>query len=118
MSIIKSKNKVKASVGDRIYSAIIYCILFLFAVAALYPFLHVIAVSLSSSDYVSSGLVSIFPKGFHTSAYAEVLTNNRIYMGYRNTLYVTILTTVLGVICTATTAYPLSRDSLPGKSFS
>ncbi|MBR2883342.1 MAG: carbohydrate ABC transporter permease [Clostridia bacterium] len=112
-----NKKKIKVGIGDRIYSGIIYIILFLFGVAALYPFLHVIAVSLSSSGYVSGGLVSIFPKGFNLEAYMGVLTNKMIYTGYKNTIYVTVMTTVLGVIVTAMTAYPLSRDTLPGKKF-
>ncbi len=111
------KKKIKTGIGDRVYSGVIYTVLLLFGIAALYPFLHVIAVSLSSSGYVSSGLVSIFPKGFNVEAYMGVLTNKMIYTGYKNTIYVTVMTTVLGVICTAMTAYPLSRDSLPGRKF-
>lgn len=114
MSNIKKK-KIKTGAGDLIYSGVIYVILLLFGIAALYPFLHVIAVSLSSSGYVSSGLVSIIPKGFNVEAYAGVLANKMIFTGYKNTIYVTLFTTVLGVICTAMTAYPLSRESLPGK---
>ena len=114
MSNMKKK-KIKTGAGDLIYSGVIYVILLLFGIAALYPFLHVIAVSLSSSGYVSSGLVSIIPKGFNVEAYAGVLANKMIFTGYKNTIYVTLFTTVLGVICTAMTAYPLSRESLPGK---
>lgn len=112
-----NKKKIKTGLGDRIYSGVIYVILLLFGIAALYPFLHVIAVSLSSSGYVSSGLVSIIPKGFNIEAYRGVLTNKMIFTGYKNTIYVTVMTTVLGVIVTAMTAYPLSRESLPGRKF-
>lgn len=115
MQKINKGKKVKSSFGDNLYSAVIHIVLLLFGIAALYPFLHVIAVSFSSSDYVSSGLVSIFPKGFNVEAYAGVFKNSRIFTGYKNTIYVTVLTTVLGVIVTAMTAYPLSRETLPGR---
>lgn len=116
MSTIKRK-RIKASIGDRIFSGVIHIALILFAIAALYPFLHVIAVSLSRSEYVSSGLVSIFPKGFNLSAYAEVMRNKMIFTGYINSIYITVMTTALGVICTAMMAYPLSREELPGRKF-
>ena len=105
-SKVKSK-KIKKGLGDCIFSTIIYTALILFGIVALYPFLHVIAVSLSSSKFVSSGLVSIIPKGFNIKAYMEVFNNDMILVGYKNTLIVTVFTTVLGVICTAMTAYPL-----------
>ena len=45
-SKVKSK-KIKKGLGDCIFSTIIYTALILFGIVALYPFLHVIAVSLS-----------------------------------------------------------------------
>ena len=115
-SKVKSK-KIKRGFGDCLFSTVIYTALILFGIVALYPFLHVIAVSLSTSKFVASGLVSIIPKGFNIKAYLEVFNNDMILVGYKNTLIVTVFTTVFGVICTAMTAYPLSRDTLPGRKF-
>ncbi len=116
MNVINvKKNKIKQTTGDRIYLTIVYIILILFAIAALYPFLNVIAVSISGSEFVSKGDVGIIPKGLNIEAYKSVLKSKSILIGYKNTIYVTVLTTILGVICTALTAYPLSRETLPGK---
>lgn len=111
----KVNNKIKESTGSRIYSAVIYIILALFAIIALYPFWNVVMVSFSSSEYVSKGAVTLFPKGFNFEAYTTVLKSASIFTGYKNTIIVTLLTTVLGVITTALTAYPLAKESLPGK---
>ena len=111
----KINNKIKASLGERIFTTIVYSILILFALIALYPFWNVVMVSFSGAEYVSKGAVTFFPKGFNLEAYASVLKSQSIFTGYKNTLIVTVLTTVLGVITTAMTAYPLSKDSLPGK---
>lgn len=108
---------VKQSLGDRVYSIIIYIILIAFAICALYPFLHVIAVSLSGENFVARGEITIIPKGFNLEAYKKVFENPKILTGYKNTIYVTVLNTILGVIVTAMTAYPISKKRLPGKTF-
>lgn len=116
MQLIR-KNRIKQTRGDRVYVAIVYIISIIAALAALYPFLNVVAVSLSGAEFVSKGAVSIIPKGFNAAAYKSVLQSKNIFVGYKNTIYTTVFTTVLGVIFTAFTAYPISKDSLPGKKF-
>ena len=111
----KVNNKIKATVGEKFFVGTIYVILFLFGIIALYPFWNVIMVSISGSEYVSRGEITLFAKGFNLDAYAAVLKSPSIFIGYKNTLIVTVITTVLGVLTTAMTAYPLSRESLPGK---
>lgn len=108
---------VKQSLVDRIYVTCVYIILIAFTICALYPFLHVIAVSISGANYVARGEITIIPKGINLEAYKSVLKNKNILTGYKNTIYVTILTTILGVIVTAMTAYPLSKKRLPGNKF-
>ncbi len=107
---------VKHSLGDNIFSVIVYTILILFAICALYPFAHVIAVSLSNEAYVARGAITVIPKGLNIKAYIEVFNNDRILTGYKNTIYVTVLNVVFGVIVTAMTAYPISKKKLPGKT--
>lgn len=107
---------VRQSLGDRIFVVGVYFILIAFAICALYPFLHVIAVSLSNESYVARGAITIIPKGLNFRAYEEVLGNGRILTGYKNTIYVTILDVIFGVVVTAMTAYPLSKKKLPGKT--
>ena len=115
MRMIKGTT-VKHRLGDNIFSVIVYTILILFAICALYPFAHVIAVSLSNETYVARGAIGVIPKGLNMKAYIEVFNNDRILTGYKNTIYVTVLNVVLGVIVTAMTAYPLSKKKLPGKT--
>lgn len=115
MRMIKG-TAVKHSLGDNIFSVIVYTILILFAICALYPFAHVIAVSLSNEAYVARGAIGVIPKGLNMQAYIEVFNNDRILTGYKNTIYVTVLNVVFGVIVTAMTAYPLSKKKLPGKT--
>ena len=115
MRMIKGRT-VRHSIGDNIFSVTVYTILILFAIGALYPFAHVLAVSLSNETYVARGAISVIPKGLNMKAYIEVFNNDRILTGYKNTIYVTVLNVLFGVIITAMTAYPLSKKKLPGKT--
>lgn len=113
--LVKSNNKIKTNIGDKIYVSIVYVVLAVIAIAALYPFLNIVMVSISGAEYVSRGEVTIWPKGVNLDAYKSVLESPSIFIGYKNTLFVTLLTTILGVLTTALTAYPLSKETLPGK---
>lgn len=78
-------------------------------VSTLYPFLHIIAVSLSSNEYVLAGNVSIIPKGLNFDMYEHVLNDSRIVIGYKNTLVYTAVGTATSLLITGLGAYALSR---------
>lgn len=94
----------------------IFLMLF-FILLIIYPFLHMLASSLSKPFYVMQGSVSIYPKGFTLKSYVYMLSNNRIPLAYYNTLKYTILGTVLNVFMTMIAAYPLSKKDLFGRNF-
>lgn len=96
---------------------VIYILLLLVLVSILYPILNVVAVSFSSSAYVVRNEVSILPKGFTLSAYTELFSSGRIPRAYGNTLLYTGLGTLINILMTVVTAYPLSRPRLTGKKF-
>jgi putative aldouronate transport system permease protein len=81
----------------------------------LYPFLFVLAASLSNSSSVARGMVGIIPKGFNLRAYDAVFKYQYIWIGYRNTLVYTSCGTVLNLFMTVCGAYPLSRKQFFGR---
>jgi putative aldouronate transport system permease protein len=81
----------------------------------LYPFLFVLAASLSSGSAVSRGMTGIIPQGFNLRAYAEVIKFDNIWIGYRNTILYTVAGTFLNLTLTIAGAYPLSRKKFYGK---
>ncbi|RED85220.1 MULTISPECIES: carbohydrate ABC transporter permease [Cohnella] len=87
------------------------------AVATLYPILYITAVSLSDTASVTQGKVFLWPKGFNLSAYAQVLTDNKIPRAYLNTIYYTSLGTFLNLLFTAIAAYPLSQPQFFGRKW-
>lgn len=81
----------------------------------LYPLLYVLALSLSSSEYVQAGLVSLFPKGFNIEAYKQVFADNHFWKSYGNTILYTVLGTAINLALTSTMAFCLSRRDLIGR---
>jgi putative aldouronate transport system permease protein len=93
-------------------------VLLLVVVATLYPFLHMLAVSLSKDIYVMKGQVSIIPKGFNLDMYKLVLNDPRIATGYKNTLIYVVLGTAVALLVTSLGAYALSKkDMMLRKTF-
>jgi len=84
----------------------------------LYPFIYMIAVSLSESIYVMKNEIWFYPKGLNFKMYGLVLKDERIFTSYRNTIVYVILGTSLSLILTSLSAYALSKkDRLVFASF-
>ena len=58
----------------------------------------------------------VTPKGVTLDAYTNILQNEKIWTGYRNTIIYTVVGTVINIIMTILAAYPLSRPDLPGRN--
>ncbi len=78
----------------------------------LYPLLYVLAISLSSAEFVQARMVTIFPKGLNFDAYKEVISDTYFWSSYKNTIVYTVTGTVLSVFLTTMLAYCLSRPNL------
>lgn len=112
----KKKHKIKTSLFDRILYGFIVVFLILVAAIMIYPFVNVIAVSLSAhTEYIKSPWM-IFPKGFTTDAYSIVLKNSSFWRSYFNSVLVLLADTFLSLFVTITFAWSISRKELKCKS--
>lgn len=95
---------------------IIYTILFFISLAVLIPLLNILAMSLTSPDRINelSGL-DIFPKGFSLINYEIILSNPLILRSIGNSIFITIVGTLLNLTLTSLTAYVLARTDFVGK---
>ncbi len=80
--------------------------------ACLYPFIYMLAVSLSDSAAIASGTVWLWPKGFNLDMYRYVFEDGRVLKGYQNTLIYVVLGTAISLMVTALGAYSLSKTKL------
>ncbi|MGI2293476.1 carbohydrate ABC transporter permease [Paenibacillus sp. GXUN7292] len=108
--------KIKASKWDIAFDCFNYTFLILLCISTLYPFLFLLATSLSSSEAALTQ-IHILPSKFTLTNYAHVLQNQFIAYGFINTLTRTIIGTVLTVIASIFTAYPLSKKKFPHRGF-
>ena len=59
--------KVKETIGERIYTIVVYLLLILISATIILPLLHIISGSFSDPMQLLTGNVSFWPKGFTTS---------------------------------------------------
>lgn len=109
--------KIKSSRGDRIFEICISIIGVLILIVILYPIIFVLSASFSDPDLVLRGQVKLLPQGFTLEPYKMVFQNDDIWLGYRNTIFYTIVGTCINIILTILAAYPLSRKDMPFRRF-
>lgn len=87
-------------------------LMLLLAFVMLYPFVYMLAVSLSGDVYVMKGEVTLWPKGWNLRMYELVLGDPNIWTSYRNTIIYTVLGTATAMLVTSMGAYALSRRDM------
>ena len=89
------------------FDIVIDILMVLLSAVFLYPFLNVIAVSLSSNQMIVSGQVTFFPKGINTKGYEMLFKGQNIWGSYINTIIIAVGATVFNLVLTTLIAYPL-----------
>lgn len=112
-----TKKKVKTSRNDKIYYGIIYAIVIILAIIVLYPMIYVVSASMSSANALMSGKVWLWPVDISFEGYKAVFRSSDVWLGYANTIFYTVVGTLINVSMTMICAYPLSRTTLFGRSF-
>ena len=100
------KGKTKGDIAFDFVLAI-FCILIFLIIA--YPIYFIVIASISDSNMVSKGLVTLFPRNISFFGFQKIFQGSRIWTGYKNTLIYTIGGTVVNLVFTLPAAYALSR---------
>ena len=102
--------------SDKIFYIIITIILTLFFIIVLYPCIYVISASFSSGDAVQAGKVVLWPVDLSIEGYKTVFNTSDVWIGFRNSLFYTIVGTSINIVMTVITAYSLARPDVPGRN--
>lgn len=94
-----------------------YLFLGLCAIITLFPFINVIATSLSSGRAIISREVFILPKEFNFEAYKALVKDGQLIFAMKNTVFITVFGTVINMAATILTAYSLSKKRLGGRKY-
>ncbi|MFD0682813.1 MULTISPECIES: carbohydrate ABC transporter permease [unclassified Paenibacillus] len=107
----------RKSIADLSLDVCAYTFLLLMAVSTLLPFANVLSKSISEEWAVVSGKVGIFPVGFQLHTMEYVVTSAQFIRSFMVSVGITVVGTLISILLTAVTAYPLSKRHLPGISF-
>ena len=121
------KNKIQESKGYKAFTVFNTILMIFVSFVTLYPFLYLIAQSFTSTQAIIDGYTGLIPKGFNIDTYIYVVTRNPVkvlpkvfpnlqlpefIVYYINTIFYTLVGTVLSLFFSAILAYPLSKPSL------
>jgi putative aldouronate transport system permease protein len=115
-AIVKKHRKIQETRSDKVFDAALYVLLFLMLIIVMYPLWFVLIASISNPLYVNSGTPLLWPRGFTTLGYTRVFADNRIWVGYGNTLIYAVCGTLVAVAVQVMAGYALSRKDLPGRN--
>lgn len=100
-----------------VFDVLNYIILGLLSLTTIYPFINMIAVSLSPMSEVAKGAVLIFPKKVTLEAYEYIIKYSELGSAYKVTLFVTIVGGLINLTLTTLGGYVLANKQIPGRSF-
>lgn len=103
--------------ANRIFNTVNVILIIITMVLCLAPFIHIIAISLSSNRSIGSGEVSFFPKELSFEAYTKVFADGSMIRSLIYTIWLTVLSTVLSMVMTIAAAYPLAKSNLKGRKW-
>ncbi|GAA1989942.1 carbohydrate ABC transporter permease [Isoptericola halotolerans] len=101
--------------GYRVFTRVNLTLLVLISLMMLYPFVTIVAQSLSDPAAIRAGMVSFWPVGFNTDTYSAVAQNSMFWTNYRNTVVYTVVGTTIAMILTTTFAYVIAKPHLRGR---
>ena len=111
----KQSTRIKESTGDVVFHVVVYTALILLAFICLYPLYFVFIASFSDPDEVFSGQVIGWIKGFTTIGYERIFSDSMIVRGFLNSVFYTVVGTMINLAVTLPAAYSLSRKDLIGR---
>lgn len=105
------------SASSRLMNILVHVTMILAIILCILPVLHIASISVSSTTAINQGRVSLFPVEFTLDAYKSVFRSGKVPNGFYNSVIYMCLGTVINLVLTILTAYPLSKRKLPLRSF-
>lgn len=102
----------KTSAG--IFQIVNNLFMLLLCLTFVYPFLYVLALSLSDARYIIEGRVLLWPMGFNIQAYRALFSDRSLINSLLFTSTLTACGVIASMLATTLAAYPLSRTGLKG----
>ena len=105
----------RQSSSDKTFHIMAIILLGITGLVVLFPLMHILACSFSSTQAIIQGRVGLIPVDFTLESYRAVLNYKMIGTGFLNSILYCVGATVTSVTLLLLAAYPLSRRDLPGR---
>src|SRR5512134_3112754 len=92
-----------------------YLVLIIFAVIAVYPILQVLTISLRPADRLLSTSLEIIPENESFKNFVDLFADRPFLLWMGNSVFVSLVVTITGVVLAAMTGYAFSRFHFIGK---
>lgn len=109
MSVLAGKKLKGWTIGDYV----VYTIMILFSLLFLAPFVYVISVSLTDPSVYVPFQLYLLPEKVSLKTYEYILSNPQFLSSLKNTVFITVVGTVLDICVTFTFAYTLTKKGMP-----
>ena len=110
----KTQNKIRRSLGSKIFDALNLLFLGLLAFSTVYPFWDSLVVSFSSLKGYLSSSVHLWPSEWSLEGYRYMFSNPTLWTSYANSIFITLVGTLINMVLTIMTSYVLSKTYLRG----
>lgn len=101
---------------DIVFDIVNKALVVFFVLIVLYPLVYIVSASVSDPYFVNSGQMWLFPKGLTFEGYTRIFQSRELLIGYRNTIFYTLLGTFINLAVTLPAAYALTRADLVGRN--
>lgn len=106
---------IRESRAERAMNHAFVVILILLSALMLFPFINLLAKSVSGEAAVLTGSVYLLPKDFQLGTYEYVVNQPQFFNSFWNSLFITVVGTALAMVVNCLTAYPLSKTWIVGR---
>jgi len=111
------KKKSFRITSDHIFDVFNTIILILFSLIVLYPIIVVVSSSFSSPNALMAGKVLFAPVDPTLDGYRAVIHHPDIWTGIKNSIFYTVVGTVINLVVSVLAAYPLSRKDFTSRGW-
>ena len=105
---------VKVSAGSKVFDVVNVTLLTLLALTTFYPFWDCLVVSFSSLKSYLATSIHLWPSEWSLDGYAYMVKNIELWTSYANSLFITVVGTLINMTITTMAAYVLSKKDLKG----
>ncbi len=94
-----------------------YALFTVISLMMLYPFWYVVMYSLSDPAIDSVSNLYLYPQGFTLETYIYAFEIDMLSTGFMNSVFLTVVGTMVNMVLTVLLAYPMSKNNLVGHKF-